>query len=131
DNLAGTSATLETAYCKKETAITDFSSRGPVTMNWDIKPDITAPGSNIVSTVPGGYQALQGTSMAAPHVTGAIALLKEAHPNWSNEQIIGALMTTALPLEDEEDARFSPITQGMGSIRPDKAMQTDTIIHNP
>src|SRR5699024_10501570 len=122
---------LETAYHTKDTTIAEFSSRGPVTMNWDIKPDITAPGSDIVSTVPGGYQALQGTSMSAPHVAGAIALLKEARPDWTNEQIVGALKTTAQLLKNEEGDLLEPITQGMGTIRPAKAVHTNTIIHNP
>ncbi|MUK89651.1 S8 family serine peptidase [Ornithinibacillus sp. L9] len=121
---------IETEYEKIEDGIAPFSSRGPVTVNWDIKPDVLAPGTNIISTVPGGYQALQGTSMAAPHVTGAIALLKEAHPNWSNEQIFGALRTTALRMEDEEGIVFDPIIQGAGSIDPKKAIATSTIIHD-
>ncbi|HLR09242.1 MAG TPA: S8 family serine peptidase [Bacillota bacterium] len=131
ENMADEPTILETAYHTKDTTIAEFSSRGPVTMNWDIKPDITAPGSDIVSTVPGGYQALQGTSMAAPHVAGAIALLKEARPDWTNEQIVGALKTTAQLLKNEEGDLLEPITQGMGTIRPAKAVHTNTIIHNP
>lgn len=111
--------------------IASFSSRGPVTVNWEIKPDVIAPGTNILSTVPGGYQELQGTSMAAPHVAGSIAVLKEAQPNWTNEQIIGALKTTANQLTTEDQTALDPIVQGMGDIQIDKAINTETIIYNP
>lgn len=121
---------LETTYQQTETDIAPFSSRGPVTVNWDIKPDIVAPGANILSTVPDGYQELQGTSMAAPHVTGAVALLKEAHPDWTNEQIISALQTTATPIKNEKDQVYDPIIQGTGKIKIDDAIQTQTIIHD-
>src|SRR5699024_6829433 len=58
-----TSPYLETEYRETTHHIAPFSSRGPVTVNWEIKPDVLAPGTNILSTVPGGYQKLQGTSM--------------------------------------------------------------------
>ncbi|UZD14985.1 S8 family serine peptidase [Virgibacillus natechei] len=122
---------LETAYEETESGVAEFSSRGPVTVNWDIKPDLLAPGTNIVSTVPDGYQQLQGTSMAAPHVAGAVALLKEAKPNWTNEQIFGALKTTALRMETEESYPSEPIMQGMGGIQPQEAIDTTTIITDP
>ncbi|MFD1036857.1 S8 family serine peptidase [Virgibacillus byunsanensis] len=124
------SQTIETIYQTTETTIADFSSRGPVTVNWDIKPDIIAPGSNIISTVPNGYQALQGTSMAAPHVAGVMALVKEAHPDWTIEQIQGALTTTATPLEDNKGDLLDPIIQGTGQIQPNKAIETNTIIQH-
>lgn len=111
--------------------IASFSSRGPVTMNWQIKPEIVAPGTNILSTVPGGYQQLQGTSMAAPHVTGAFAIIKEAHPDWSHEQIIGALKTTAKQILLNNGHPVDPIEQGMGEIQIDKAIHTNTIMFNP
>lgn len=127
--MANDSVYLETAYEKMDITTAPFSSRGPVTVNWDIKPDILAPGTNILSTVPGGYQALQGTSMAAPHVAGVIALIKEAHPDWNTEQIYGAIETTAIPLKDEEGNLLDPIMQGMGEIQPNDAIETDAIIH--
>jgi minor extracellular serine protease Vpr len=131
DKISGESTYLETGYKQVASSVAEFSSRGPVTVNWNIKPDILAPGTNIVSTVPGGYQALQGTSMAAPHVTGAIALLKEARPDWTNEQIQGALKTTATRMEAKDQTPLEPVIQGMGEINPEAAIHTDTIIFDP
>lgn len=82
--------------------VTEFSSRGPVTADGSnrIKPDIVAPGRDILSALPGGtYGALEGTSMAGPHVAGVVALLWSADPSLigdidRTEQI---LMETAQP----------------------------------
>ncbi len=82
---------MDTKYKQTEKQMAAFSSRGPVTVNWDLKPGISAPGTNILSTVPGGYRHLQGTSMAAPHVTGVMALLMEAHPDWDISQLVGSI----------------------------------------
>src|SRR5690625_3620350 len=76
----------ETKYETKHAGIASFSSRGPVTVAWQLKPDIIAPGVNIVSTVPEGYDMLNGTSMAAPHVAGAVAVMKEAQPTWTKDR---------------------------------------------
>src|SRR5699024_7551641 len=122
---------LDTEYEEQISGVADFSSRGPVTVNWDIKPDILAPGTDILSTVPGGYQILQGTSMAAPHASGVIALMKEAKPDWSNEQIIGALKTTAKQMVNEDEEFLEPIVQGTGMVQPKKALQSSTIIYDP
>ncbi|XP_015089719.2 subtilisin-like protease SBT3.9 [Solanum pennellii] len=78
-----------------------FSSRGPNAFAPDIlKPDIAAPGVNILAAVrpmkgDHGFQLMSGTSMAAPHVSGIVALLKVAYPDWSPAAIKSALVTTA------------------------------------
>ncbi|MFZ7943252.1 S8 family serine peptidase [Neobacillus sp. 19] len=92
------SVTARVSVREERDRLADFSSRGPVTGTWEIKPDLVAPGVAIHSTIPGGYLSLQGTSMAAPHVAGACALIKQAHPDWTPEQIKAALMNTAKPL---------------------------------
>lgn len=109
--------------------VADFSSRGPVMDNWMIKPDVVAPGVNIVSTVPNkSYASLQGTSMAAPHVAGAAALIIEAHPEWSVEFVKAALMNTAEQLTDNEGHVYPHNTQGAGSIRVLQAIEAETLI---
>jgi serine protease AprX len=68
--------------------IASFSSRGPVNIDGSgrIKPDVTAPGVGILSSIRGGsYLAFNGTSMAAPHVTGVIALLISANPGLAGQ----------------------------------------------
>ncbi|MHB9143944.1 MAG: S8 family serine peptidase [Symbiobacteriia bacterium] len=97
----------------------DFSSRGPVNITRDIKPDVVAPGVDIWSTVPnenGTYEKLSGTSMATPHVAGAAALLRFAHPTWTALQIKGALMGTATPISDRGANQYPVFTQGAGLI---------------
>ncbi|PFO07956.1 peptidase S8 [Bacillus sp. AFS076308] len=108
--------------------LADFSSRGPVTGTWEIKPDIVAPGVAINSTIPGGYLSLQGTSMAAPHVAGACALIKQAHPEWTPAQIKAALMNTAKPIGPNNDAIYRTYEQGAGRIQVDDAIQTTSLV---
>ena len=108
----------------------DFSSRGPVTHTWMIKPDVSAPGVNIVSTFPGnGYAALQGTSMSSPHVAGAAALLLQKNPQWGTEDVKAALMNTAVDVIDPAtDEAYAHNTQGAGSIRVVDALNTATLV---
>jgi subtilisin family serine protease len=78
-----------------------FSSRGP-SFDFAIKPEIVAPGVDILSTFPnGGVVALSGTSMATPYVAGVAALVKSIHQDWSPAQIKAALISTAVWLPQD------------------------------
>lgn len=86
-------------------AIASFSSRGPIT--WVVKgstkkyvkPDISAPGVKVYSSLPNGkYAAYSGTSMATPHVSGIVALIRQANPSLNVKQVEKLLYQTANPL---------------------------------
>ncbi|MFF1916361.1 S8 family serine peptidase [Streptomyces sp. NPDC058239] len=77
-----------------------FSSRGPVAVTHTLKPEIAAPGVDISAANAGGrgvyaYQTMSGTSMATPHVAGAAAIVRQAHPDWTAQQIKAALVSSA------------------------------------
>lgn len=95
--------------------IASFSSRGP-TPAFGLKPDLVAPGVEIRSTIPKalygpGQYRMSGTSMAAPHVAGAAALLRQLHPDRAPAEIKAALIGTAEPLKGS-----GPTTQGSGRL---------------
>ena len=73
--------------------IASFSSGGPTPVSLQLKPDVTAPGVDILSSVPRAtaWDVFSGTSMASPHVAGAAALLRQRHPTWTVAQIKSAL----------------------------------------
>ena len=75
--------------------IASFSSSGPTPLSLQLKPEVSAPGAGILSAAPrGAYATLSGTSMAAPHVAGAVALLLQRHPTWTPAQVKSALALT-------------------------------------
>ena len=102
-----------------------FSSRGPLVAGGgdQLKPDITAPGQDILATVapPGNHGRLQdlysGTSMSSPHIAGVMALLTQGHPGWSPAAMRSAVMTTAYDTLD-----YSPFSAGAGHVDPTKAL---------
>ncbi|KAL8093530.1 hypothetical protein AgCh_035415 [Apium graveolens] len=121
--------------------VVSFSSRGPNPITADLlKPDLTAPGVEIVASwseatsvtgitgdkrvVP--YNIISGTSMSCPHATGAAAYVKSFHPTWSPAAIKSALMTTASTLSAAKniDVEFA---YGSGQIDPIKAAQPGLI----
>jgi subtilisin family serine protease len=97
----------------------DFSSVGPTPISLRLKPDVVAPGVDILSSVPGGgWSSISGTSMASPHVAGAAALLRERHPDWTVAQIKAALVETGVDARREDDSATSapPTFAGGGLI---------------
>ncbi len=110
-----------------------FSSRGPAPVQDILKPDVTAPGINIlagfsadaVNSVSGeNFAFLTGTSMSTPHVAGVAALLKQAHPDWFPAEFRSALMTTAHQGVNQQDGETAanPFDFGAGHIDPNKAV---------
>ena len=122
--------------CNNSRYVTGSSSRGP-TSDYRIKPDIIAPGVNIIAARASGtsrgklvgeyYTTLSGTSMAAPHVAGAAALIKQAHPSWTPQQIKLALVESAKPTLDLFD---DPLAVGGGIVDVANAITVSTFASN-
>ncbi|MDT9025528.1 S8 family serine peptidase [Rossellomorea yichunensis] len=117
--------------------LASFSSRGPTRITHDIKPEIVAPGVGVYSSVPSymqgseyignydvAYKRASGTSMAAPHVAGAAAVLLQENPDLKPEDVKTALMNTA----DEVKGDTSVFERGAGRIDVYEAMHADVEI---
>ena len=101
--------------------VADFSSSGPTPLSLRLKPDVSAPGVSILSSVPGGrWETMSGTSMATPQISGAAALLRERHPDWTVAQIKAALIETGTAVKDGNQAA-APTRAGGGLANPLKA----------
>ncbi|HEX8869646.1 MAG TPA: S8 family serine peptidase, partial [Lentzea sp.] len=110
----------------KQDALSPFSSRGPRAGDYAVKPDVAAPGTSIVAARASGtsmgtpvsdlYTSASGTSMATPHVTGAVALLKQAHPSWRAAELKSAVMASSAELG------LSVYEQGAGRLDVARAL---------
>ncbi|MEH1123499.1 S8 family serine peptidase [Micromonospora sp. CPCC 206061] len=121
DSPGSADAALTVGAVDKSDELADFSSRGPRVGDDAMKPDITAPGVDIVAAkgagtdigdpVGTGYTTLSGTSMATPHVAGAVAILAQVHPDWTAGQLKAALTASAKP-----NPALSGYQQGAGRV---------------
>lgn len=98
--------------------IAGFSDSAPTPISLQFKPDVTAPGEDVLSSIPkNDWDRWSGTSMASPHVAGAAALLKQRHPTWTVQQIKSALSTTGDPVRSGGTlAEVSAMREGGGRI---------------
>ncbi|OEL28984.1 Subtilisin-like protease SBT5.3 [Dichanthelium oligosanthes] len=129
---------------KNSPSIAGFSSRGPSgTLPSVLKPDIAAPGVDILAAFTeyvsptelasdkrrSEYAILSGTSMACPHISGVIGLLKAARPEWSPAAMRSAIMTTArtqdntgAPMRDHDGKEADAFAYGAGNVHPNRAI---------
>ena len=108
--------------------IAHFSSRGPVSPFY-IKPDMVAPGAYINTTQIGStYNFTSGTSFAAPHVSGAAALLLQKNPNLENHELKSLLVTTVKPVSNAYGKEFSIHESGSGRLDVANAHNAKLII---
>ena len=117
----GSAASAITAAAESQSGpfISSFSSGGPTPLSLRMKPDVTAPGEDVLSSVPrreGLWASLSGTSMASPHVAGAAALLRQRHRGWTVEQIKSALVLTGKPVLAPGGVEADTTREGGGTI---------------
>jgi subtilisin family serine protease len=128
-------AALTVGAVDRNDELAGFSSRGPRVGDGGLKPDLTAPGVDIVAAlhadgvigppVEPGYTALSGTSMATPHVAGAAALLAQQHPAWTGAQLKAALTASA-----EANPDLGEYAQGAGRVDVARAIG-QTVVSEP
>lgn len=104
--LSGSSATISATLMYFQTPnaniMGSFSSRGPTQVDFRIKPDVVAPGVNVLSSIPHQFcdappcfAFFDGTSMATPHLAGSAAVVLGQHPGWSSAEVRSAIVNTA------------------------------------
>ncbi|NKE59257.1 S8 family serine peptidase [Lentzea sp. PSKA42] len=123
---AAADAALAVANLTKSGTVNEWSSRGPRHNDFAVKPDIAAPGTDIVAARAEGtlweyyvddlHARLTGTSMAAPHVAGAAAILAQRNPSWTAAELKANLMATVKPVAD------TPANVGAGLLDVGRAV---------
>lgn len=114
-----------------------FSARGPRRFDSALKPDVAAPGAGIFTAAHGtgsGGRPASGTSLATPHVAGALALLRQLYPERAPAELKALLMNTAVtslgPVGADASTYYSPVRLGAGRIDLARAVNTDVIAYN-
>ncbi len=120
-------------------ALASFSSRGPAGTFDLVKPDVTAPGVDVLATLAGtaitGSEQLigtiSGTSMASPHQAGAAMLIRQARPTWTVAEIKSALMMTATTRVFTEDqvTLANAFARGSGRLRIERAIRAGLVLN--
>jgi subtilisin family serine protease len=101
-----------------DNVIADFSGAGPTDVDFRVKPDVVAPGVNVLSSVPASacatppcFAFLNGTSMATPHLAGSAAVVRGQHPDWSAADVRSAIVNTAVrgKVRDVKDVKIDDV----------------------
>jgi len=118
----------------------DFSGQGPTAVDFRVKPDVVAPGVNVLSSIPvsfcGGdapcFDFFQGTSMATPHLAGSAAIVRQQHPDWSAAQVRSAIVNTAdegvLKLPATPSVVFATDVNVIGAGRENLAAAVNAVV---
>jgi subtilisin family serine protease len=117
-----------------------FSSQGPTDVDFRVKPDVMAPGENVISSIPDSwcddppcFAFLNGTSMATPHLAGAAAIVRQAHPDWDAAAVRSAVVNTAaegliVSAADGTTVLTDPNIIGSGSLDLDAAVDASVAL---
>ncbi len=111
--------------------LTGFTSRGPRSIDGFLKPEIAAPGANIISAKMGGGAAsvkLSGTSMAAPHMAGVMALLKQKHPKLTVHQLKSLAISTATTMKSKTGVPYPVAYAGAGRVQAFEAVTAPLVV---
>ncbi len=112
-----TVAAVTSNRSSRPNVLADFSSVGPTPLSLRLKPDVSAPGTAILSSFPDDeFELLSGTSMASPHVAGAAALLLRRHPAWTVQELKSALVSTAATAYSSGTKEAPPALGGGGVV---------------
>lgn len=116
---ATSAGAIAVAATTKTGVVAGFSSSGPTALSWRLKPEVSAPGVAIFSSIParlGSWSSFSGTSMASPHVAGAAALLRQRHPSWTVSDVAAALVLTGEAVQDDAGDDADALRAGGGVV---------------